>query len=218
MTRFPLLDDVMLVAGLDALSAADRRFAAARAQWGDPTLRRWPAGFETLVDIILGQQVSGASADAIKAKLRAAINPLTPAALRAASEETLRACGLSRQKLVYVRDLAEHVLDGRLMIDALPDLPEDEVIGQLTAVKGIGLWTAEIYLLFALGRPDVWPADDLAIAIGAQHLMGLPERPKTKELRALAENWRPWRGVAAHMLWRYYPHLVAAAKARMPAA
>lgn len=201
-----LHDADALSVALDSLGRAVPRFAEIRTVIGDPHLRRWPTGFATLVEVIAGQQVSTASADAIFGRLKAAIVPMTPATMLAASDETLRACGLSRQKMAYVRDLAVRQDDGRLDLDALEAADDEAFITGLTEVKGIGRWTAEIYLLFALGRGDVWPSADLALAVGAHRLFDLADRPTPAHLRALAEDWRPWRGAAAHMLWHTYHH------------
>jgi DNA-3-methyladenine glycosylase II len=198
------LDRAGLASALDCLAGSDPILAAARRAAGEPKLRKWPQGFATLLDIIVGQQVSTASANAIKARLRTALGDLTEDAVLAASDETLRVCGLSRQKLAYVRDLADHVASGRLDLRRLARAGEEEAIASLTQVKGIGRWTAEIYLLFALGRADVFPADDLALAVGMQRLHRFDTRPDSRRLRDLAEAWQPWRGAAAHFLWHYY--------------
>jgi DNA-3-methyladenine glycosylase II len=200
-------DEAALTQGLDVLCDLDPVFAAARGRMGEPALRRWDPGFPTLFDIVLGQQVSTASARAIRAKVVAALDPFTPEALVAATPEELRACGLSRQKIAYSKDLAERVVDGRCRLEILPELGDEEAIAELVQIKGIGRWTAEIYLLFALGRADSWPAADLALASAFHHMHDLPERPNEKHLRHLAEKWRPWRGAAAHFLWHYYHHL-----------
>ncbi len=199
-----ILDPDTLALGLAELGQADPRVAAALAALGPPQPRRWTPGFDTLVDVICGQQVSNAAAAAIQAKLRAAVDPLTPAGILAASDETLRAAGVSRQKLAYVRDLAAAVTDGRVDLDRLPAMADEAAIAALVTVKGIGRWTAEIYLLFALGRPDVWPAEDLGLQLGLQHLRGLAERPSGRAMRGAADPWRPWRGAAAHLLWHVY--------------
>jgi DNA-3-methyladenine glycosylase II len=198
------LDRAGLASALERFAAADPIFAAARRDAGEPKLRKWPQGFATLLDIIVGQQVSTASANAIKARLRSALVDITAETVLAASDDLLRGCGLSRQKLAYVRDLAGHVASGRLDLRKLARLEEEAAIEALCQVKGIGRWTAEIYLLFALGRPDIFPADDLALAIGTQRLLRFDERPDARRLRVLAEAWQPWRGAAAHFLWHYY--------------
>jgi len=204
----PLLtDDAALASALNLLAAQDPALAAAQAEAGAPPLRRWPAGFGTLADVIIGQQVSTSAAGAIKTRLRNQIDPLTPEGVLACNEDALRACGLSRQKVTYLHDLAGHLADGRLNLDRLADQDDEAVIAALTDVRGIGRWTAEIYLLFALGRPDAWPAEDLALAVAVQHIRGLDARPKGRMMRSHAEAWRPWRGAAAHFLWHYYHHL-----------
>lgn len=203
MTR---LDTDLLRQGLDALAAADPAFGAARARIGDPALRRWEPGFATLLDIIIGQQVSTMAARAIKARLRQLVAPLTPERLLAAGPEVLRQAGFSRQKMTYAADLAGAITAGRLDLDALAALDDEAAIAALTAIRGIGRWTAEIYLLFALGRPDVWPADDLALADSLRHLRGMADRPKGKLARSAAEGWQPWRGAAAHFCWHLYHH------------
>ena len=181
------------------LAARDPRFAAALDLTGPLPLRRQEDGFTALLDAIVGQQVSVASADAIWKRLEAA--GLTgQAAMAVASDEDLRAAGLSRQKARYGRALAQSGID----FAALRDLPDAQVVKVLTAVPGIGLWTAEISAMFALGRADVFAPGDLALQEGARHLFGLPERPKERALRAMAEDWSPWRAVAARALWAYY--------------
>lgn len=204
----PLLtDDAALASALALLSAEDPALATALAEAGAPPLRRWPTGFATLADVIIGQQVSTRAATAIKTRLRAQIDPLTPEGVLATTEEDLRACGLSRQKITYLCDLAGQIADGRLDLTGLAGQEDEAIIAALTDVRGIGRWTAEIYLLFALGRPDAWPAEDLALAVAVQHIRGLDERPKGRMMRAHADAWRPWRGAAAHFLWHYYHHL-----------
>ena len=181
------------------LAARDPRFAAALDLTGPLPLRRQEDGFTALLDAIVGQQVSVASADAIWKRLEAA--GLTgQAAMAVASDEDLRAAGLSRQKARYGRALAQSGID----FAALREMPDAQVVQVLTAVPGIGLWTAEIYAMFALGRADVFAPGDLALQEGARHLFGLPERPKERALRAMAEDWSPWRAVAARALWAYY--------------
>jgi DNA-3-methyladenine glycosylase II len=188
---------------LDALAAAEPRIAAALARAGYPEPRTSPRGYQTLLRAIVGQQVSVAAAASMWAKLSAAVgDPPDPERLLAASDEALRAAGLSRQKASYARSLAEDVLSGRLDFDNLPE-DDEEAIARLVHVKGIGRWTAEIYLLFAEGRRDVWPAGDLAVQIEAGVIMGLDERPTEKALRAMSEAWRPHRGAFAVFTWHH---------------
>ena len=181
------------------LAAAHPRFAAALARTGPLPLRRSPGGFAALLDAIVAQQVSTASAAAIRARLAAA-GLLTEDAVAAASDDAFRACGLSRQKIRYARALAE----ARLPYPALAAMPDDQVIATLTAVPGIGRWTAEIYAMFALGRADVFAPGDLALQEAARMLFDLPARPREPAFRAMAEAWSPWRAVAARLLWAYY--------------
>ena len=201
-----LLDEAGLLRGLDALSDAYPDFAALRRVVGDPPLRSRPPGFATLLDAILGQQVSTASANAIKAKLAALIGPATPDSVLAAGPEQLRSAGFSRQKISYALDLAQAITEGRLDLDGLADLDDEAAIEALVAIKGIGRWTAEIYLLFALHRPDVWPAADLALAVAVQRLHNLDARPTGRKAYDAVEHWRPWRGAAAHLMWKAYHH------------
>lgn len=190
--------------GLAELAAADADFARVLALHGPPPRRVRPAGFATLMQAILAQQVSRASADAIWARLAAAIDPFTPEGVLALDEPALRRLGLSQQKARYARALAGEIAEGRLDLRRLGRTADEEAIAMLTAVPGIGRWTAEIYLLAALQRPDVWPAADLALMIAVERLKGLPARPGPKQMIALAEAWRPWRAVAARLLWHYY--------------
>jgi DNA-3-methyladenine glycosylase II len=192
-----------LNASLDALAARDARIAAALARVGYPEPRISPRGYVTLLRAIVGQQVSIKAAASMWAKLEAAVGAdMRPEAVLAASDETLRAAGLSRQKTAYFRSLAEEVVSGRLDFDRLPE-EDEEAIARLSSVKGIGRWTAEIYLLFAEGRRDVWPAGDLAVQIEIGNILGLDEKPTEKQIRALAEDWRPHRGPLAIFSWHH---------------
>ena len=191
-------------AGLDALAAIEPAFANALTRVGYPGPRLRERGFATLLRTIVGQQVSVASADAVWRKLDAVLGDAAdPHAVAAASDEQLRAAGLSRQKAGYARSLADEVTSGRLPLDALP-ADDEEAIAALVRVKGIGRWSAEIYLLFAEGRPDIWPAGDLAVQIEIGRLLGHDARPTEKQVRALAEAWRPHRGAAAIFAWHHY--------------
>ncbi len=188
-----------ILEGCDWLTRAEPRFGRALDLTGTPPLRRRDGGFAALLQTICAQQVSVASADAIWKKLCAA-NFNDPAVILTQTEDTLRNCGLSRPKARYAIALAE----ARIDYPALATLPEDEAIAMLTAVKGIGAWTAEIYLMFSIGRADVFAPGDLALQEAARILFGLPERPAEKALRRQAAEWSPWRGVAARLLWAYY--------------
>ena len=189
----------------DALAAlADREpaFAHAIARIGVPAPRVSEPGYATLLRTIVGQQVSVASARAVYARVEAALGE-DAAAMALASDETLRACGLSRQKAGYARSLAGMVASGELDLAALP-ADDEAAIAALMRIRGIGRWSAEIYLLFAEGRPDIWPAGDLAVQIEVRRLLGLESRPSEQETRALAEAWRPYRGAAAVFAWHHY--------------
>ncbi len=195
-------------AGLDHVSAIEPRLAEAVAQSGYPEPRIRPEGYETLLRTIVGQQVSVASAAAVWNKLEAQLGEGCPAeALIATEFDELRACGLSRQKQGYARSLAELILSGGLDLANLPQ-DDEEAITLLTRVKGIGRWSAEIYLLFAQGRPDIWPAGDLAIQIGVGNFLELAERPSEKEVRQRAEGWSPHRGAVAIFTWHHYHVMV----------
>lgn len=191
--------EACVVEGMAWLCDYDPRFATAFALTGPLPLRRKPDGFAQLLSAIVSQQVSVASANAIWARMEAA-GYTDPARVRAVSEEELRAGGLSRQKARYAKALAEADID----FNALRDAPDVEVVKELTKVSGIGVWTAEIYAMFSLGRADVFAPGDLALQEGARLLFDLPDRPKEKALRQMAEAWSPWRSVAARLLWAYY--------------
>jgi DNA-3-methyladenine glycosylase II len=185
--------------GAEWLARTDPRMDAILRQTGPLPLRRSPDGFAALLDAIVGQQVSTASARAIWARLEAA-GQTVEARVAETPEEALRALGLSRQKARYARALAE----ARIDYDSLRTAPDAEVIATLTAVPGIGRWTAEIYAMFALGRADVFAPGDLALQEAARIALNLPARPAPKAFAALAEVWSPWRAVAARALWAYY--------------
>jgi DNA-3-methyladenine glycosylase II len=189
---------------LDALAAIEPGFAKALAVTGYPDARIREPGYATLLRTIVGQQVSVAAAASVWNKLEALLGTeCPPEQLLAQDFDALRGCGLSRQKQSYARSLAELVLSGALPLDALPS-DDEEAIAYLTQVKGIGRWSAEIYLLFAEGRPDIWPAGDLAVQEGVGRLLKLDARPSEKEIRVIAERWRPHRGAAAIFTWHIY--------------
>jgi len=198
------LSAAQLTASLDALAQIEPAFAAALGRVGYPEPRIRERGYETMLRTIIGQQVSVAAASSMWNKLVAELGAgCDPAALLRRDFDSLRACGLSRQKQGYARSLAALVLSGELDLAALP--PDDEeAIAALTRIKGIGRWSAEIYLLFAEGRPDIWPAGDLAVQIEIGRIFGMAERPSEKTVRELAEPWRPHRGAAAIMAWHHY--------------
>lgn len=204
MAPHPELDDALLAEGLATLAARDDDVAGALAEAGPPPLRRRGAGFEALLRAIVSQQVSKAAAATIWERLTNAAAPLCPESILALDEDALRAVGLSRRKAGYARSLAESVATGAVDLYGLADQPDENVVEELVRLRGIGRWSAEIYLLFALGRPDAFPADDLALMIGAQRLKRLDARPDRNRLIEIAEGWRPWRGAAALLLWHYY--------------
>jgi DNA-3-methyladenine glycosylase II len=198
------LDEQNLPVALAELAARDADLAAVLAKLGPPPLWAREPGFPTLIHIILEQQVSLASARAAFDRLRTAADPLTPLNLLQLDDAALRAIGFSRQKAGYARHLALALAEGRLDLAALAELDDETVRSALTALKGIGPWTADIYLLMALRRPDVWPAGDLGLQIGLQRVKQLERRPTPQEMMILAEPWRPWRAVAARLFWHYY--------------
>ncbi|WP_442680362.1 DNA-3-methyladenine glycosylase family protein [Sphingomonas sp. ASY06-1R] len=198
---------------LDALARIEPAFVAGLARHGYPEPRLRARGHVTLLRTIIGQQVSVASADAIWTRLAEVVGAeIDPAVLAATPDELLRGAGLSRQKISYAKSLGELVASGSLDLSHLPD-DDEAAIAALTRIKGIGRWSAEIYLLFAEGRGDVWPAGDLAVQEEVGQLLGLPERPSEKSVRALAEAWRPHRGAAAVFTWHHYTQRLNAGKA-----
>ena len=197
-----------IIASLDSISTAEPRIGAAVQAYGYPEERINPEGYETLLRTIVGQQVSVASAASVWNKLEAKLGTGCPPAVLIACEfDELRACGLSRQKQGYARSLAELILSGGLDLETLPK-DDEEAIALLTKVKGIGRWSAEIYLLFAQGRPDIWPAGDLAIQAGLGRILELDERPSERQVRELANKWSPHRGALAIFIWHHYNNFV----------
>jgi len=189
---------------LDALAAREPQLAGALDRVGYPDARLRDPGYKTLLRTIVGQQVSVASAASVWAKLEGELGAdFTPACLLARDFDALRACGLSRQKQGYVRSLCDMMVAGELDFATLP-ADDEEAIALLTRIKGIGRWSAEIYLLFAEGRPDIWPAGDLAVQEGVKRLLYLEERPSEKATRSLAEPWSPQRGSMAIFTWHFY--------------
>ena len=190
--------------GLDAIAEREPAFARALSLAGSPEPRSRERGYRTLLRTIVGQQVSVAAAASVWRKLEAELGEdMAPDVLLAAEFDALRACGLSRQKQGYARSLCELVAGGELDLENLPT-DDEEAIAELVRIKGIGRWSAEIYLLFAEGRPDIWPAGDLAVQAGIGKILALPERPSEKQARALAEPWSPHRGAAAILTWHCY--------------
>jgi DNA-3-methyladenine glycosylase II len=186
------------------MSAADPVLAGVVARWGPPPFWRHPRGFAGLLHGILAQQVSLESASATFAKLERLLGHVEPEAFLMLDDASLRAVGFSRQKATYARGVAQAIAAGTLDLMALDVAPDDEVRGALVSIRGVGRWTADVYLLFALRRADAWPSGDLALAKAVQELWGLEALPTWNELDAWAERWRPWRAVAARFLWHAY--------------
>jgi DNA-3-methyladenine glycosylase II len=196
-----------LEAGLAALVLADPRMAELLAKTGTPTIRRREAGYAGLCAIVCGQQLSTASAAAIRDRFFKAFDPFHHDAVRSARPMKLARLGLSRPKIKSVKAIAAAIAKGDIDLDAVASMEADAAHAALTSLHGIGPWTADIYLLFCLGNADAWPAGDLALQEAARIAFGLKRRPDAKAMVRLAEVWRPWRGVAAHVLWAYY-HVV----------
>lgn len=197
--------DLKLAPAMEELARRDKHIEVAYDMVGLPRRRRQSKGFDGLLRIVMAQQLSVHAAAAIIGRLDAATG-CDPARFEALSDPALRSIGLSRQKISYGRELAKAVTSGALNFRKVHRLDDDDVIAALTEIKGIGRWTAEIYLLFALARPDVMPAGDLAVCVAAQRLKNLRKRPDDKRMRKIAEAWRPHRSAAARFLWHYYSH------------
>lgn len=204
MTIDPPLTVTSLVTAVDELAARDADLAGIVARFGPPPLWDREPGFATLLHIVLEQQVSLASAAAAFGRLRATVDPLTPAGFLVLTDAELLAIGFSRQKARYGRALAEAIETGALNLEALASSDDDIVHERLQTVPGIGPWTSTIYLLMVLGRPDVWPVGDIALAAAVGEVKGLEGRPGPAEMAELGEAWRPWRSVAARLFWHDY--------------
>jgi DNA-3-methyladenine glycosylase II len=192
---------------LDRLIAADPALARIERDAGALAWRRRPDGFPGLLQAIMGQQISNQAAGAIWRRLAVLPGALQPAGLLALDDAALRGAGLSRPKMAHARALAAAFAEGRLDAAGLAAMDDASAIAAIAAVRGMGPWTAEVYLLFALQRPDVFPAGDVALAASLAHLKALPGRPDPRALRALAEHWRPWRSLAARLLWHHWRHV-----------
>ena len=193
-----------LTAGIAALIALDPRFAAIAGRTGRPPLRRRDGGYAGLAQIIVGQQVSTASAAAIYGRLALACQPFEAACLLRLRKDKLLRVGLSNAKVKTLREIAKAIEARHIDLNSLADIPADDAHAALVKLHGIGPWTADLYLLACLGHADAWPAGDLALQEAARVAFGLRTRPTTKEMGPLAEGWRPWRAVAARLLWSYY--------------
>jgi DNA-3-methyladenine glycosylase II len=196
--------DADIVEGLEALTGVCPHLARVHALTGNPPLRKRPKGFEGLSRVVVGQQLSIASAEAIWGRVRSRVQPFEAATLLKVPEKDLRKAGLSRVKVETLRELAGAVKTGQLKLDALSRAPEDVIHAELTALKGIGPWTADIYIMFSLARADAWSPGDLALQYAVKDALLLAERPTLMQMNEVAEAWRPWRGVAARLLWSYY--------------
>jgi len=194
------------IEGLQALIERDADIARAFQLAGQPAPRKRTPGFASLLRIIVNQQVSQHAGQAIWRRLEDGLGEVSPKSILGRPERRLRALGLSRAKARYARALAGMVVGGELDLDGLTRMDDDAARAELTRVPGIGRWTADIYLMFALGRADVWPAGDLALAVAAERLLGRKRRPSPKEMEAIGLAWRPWRTAAAVMLWHFYRH------------
>lgn len=204
MTSSLVLNEALLGESVGLLAARDADLGRVLHQFGPPPLWARAPGFPTLLHIILEQQVSLASARAAFERLCAVADPLTPQRFLELDDAALRAVGFSRQKAGYGRHLAQSVLAGAIDLEALAQMSDDEARARLLTLKGIGPWTADIYLLMALRRPNVWPVGDLALQIAMQGVKQLPTRPTVAEMEELGQPWRPWRAVAARLLWHFY--------------
>lgn len=204
-----------LADGICSLSA-EPIFAEILDRAGQPRFRRRRNGFPTLLHIILEQQVSIDAAAAMHHRLVRLCHPLTPKTFLTLDDITLRSCGFSRQKMGYARDLAAAVENSEFDFARLAAADDEAALHQLLGVRGIGRWSAEIYLLFALGRPDIWPAADLGLQVGIGEQLGLGSRPSELELRRRGEAWRPWRSVAACLFWQSYLHARGRVAPRLP--
>lgn len=191
-------------AGIEALIKNDPDMARAFKLAGKPPSRKRAPGFSSLLRTIVNQQVSVHAAQAIWERLENSLGSVDHKKIENASDETLRSFGLSAAKVRYARELAGAATNGSLDLKGLEKLDDETARAELTKIKGIGLWTADIYLMFSLGRPDIWPIGDLALAEATKRLLGLRKRPDPKKLASIGHKWRPWRTSAAVMLWHYY--------------
>jgi DNA-3-methyladenine glycosylase II len=210
--KLPVAEPTHMIVSEETLALAIERLRAIdaaavdhmTASCGTPPLRKRAGGFEGLAWIIIAQQVSTASALAIFARFSSRFGRFDAAEIVAASDDELKACGLSTPKVRAMRSICEAIVGGHIDLDALASLSADDAHAQLVAIKGIGPWSADVYLLFCLGHPDVWPVGDLALQEAARVVLGLKKRPDPKSLERIGDRWRPWRAAAARLLWAYY--------------
>lgn len=204
-STFEPYSDEALARALRTLARRDAVLRPLVRKWGPPTFRPHADYYDTLVDSVVGQQISGAAARSILTKLRLALGGrFEPSAMLVATDELYRGCGVSSQKVAYLRSLAEHVADGRLELARMPEMEDAAIVEELTAVHGIGVWTAQMFLIFSLGRLDILPTGDLGVRKGTQIAYQLADLPTPRQVAALAEErrWAPWRSVAAWYMWR----------------
>ena len=202
-----LTSEADVARGVEALGILCPHMRMIGETCGTPPLRWREPGFGGLVSTITGQQVSTSAANAIRGKLRAVVEPITPEGLMAMSDEALRACGYSAGKVKTLRAIASAILSGDLPFDRLGEMPPEEAQAALVKIHGIGPWTAEVWMMFCLGTQDIFAPGDLALQEGAKLAMGLETRPTTKEMAVIATRWAPWRAVAARLIWAYYGHV-----------
>ena len=198
------MDRRIIKRGLTALSELDDDLAGAVDLIGAPAPRRRPAGFETLLSTIISQQISAEAARAIKGRVVALLPEISAPALLQLQQQALREAGLSHRKIEYANGLALAIVEGRFDVDGLAAMSDEAAIASITGLHGFGRWSAEIYLMFSLGRRDIFPAGDLALQTALGRLKGLRKRPTPSHTRALIEHWSPWRSVGALFLWHYY--------------
>lgn len=190
--------------GMFFLCEVDPDIHNASKEVGFPQDRSWPKGFETLVSIVISQQLSAQVARVLMARLRKLSPQMSPSEIMQLDESTLRDAGLSRRKIEYIRGLAEAILQGRFDPGQLEQLSEQEAFKQITALRGFGPWSAEIYLMFAMNKTDIFPVNDLALQVAVQRLKSLSQKPDVKQTGEIAAQWSPWRSIAALFLWHYY--------------
>lgn len=198
------MDERIIENGMRALAACDPDIALALERLGPPPPRIRPAGFETFLATVVSQQISTSAARAIMGRVVALLPERSAAALLAVEDEVLRTAGLSYRKIEYAKGLALAVAESRFDIDGLVEMPDTEAIEAITALRGFGRWSAEIYLMFSLGRRDIFPADDLALQVALGRLKQLDRKPTPKQARELVAHWQPWRSVGSLFLWHYY--------------
>jgi len=196
-----------LAQALEELVRRDKDLGRAYARAGPPPLRARTTGFATLLGAICAQQISTAAARTVRERLQARAGEMTPENILGLREADLRAAGLSRQKASYAQGLAEAILSGGLNLRRVHRMADEDAIAEITRIKGLGRWSAEMYLLFALRRPDIWPVDDLGVVIAVQHVKGLNDRPGRAQMAEIGEAWRPWRSAAARLMWHYLHHV-----------